>query len=346
MADFIFRKYKSEDKEQVLNLLGDTLWHFPIVDRIAYFNWKYEQNPYTESPLAFVCLDGKKVIAFRGYMLQPLFIKGKIFYNAALADTVTDSSYRRMGLFSRITKFSLEELEKSSNILVSTNSSSGGPTLNGYLKLGWIPLTKRGHLFSFTWRSIFPKHNILSQYCYRKKEMQIILTTECRANEIGNLAIHKIPSDLISIYSDEKYVSWRYANPQAQYLFVYFYQSKNMKSYLVLKKLAERKYDIIDYQCEDEKMLNMMLSQIHRWLNPLYILIWIVNSNDMINKKCNKKFVNLNIILNKISKFKTPPFLIRTTQTGIDEKDWTIDKQIDMRNIANWNLNKIVADEI
>lgn len=346
MTEFIFRKYKNEDKEQVLNLLGNALWHFPQEERVAYFDWKYEQNPYTDSPLGFVCLDGEKIIAFRGYMLQPLSIAGKIYYNAALADTVTDSSYRRMGLFSRITKFSLEELEKDPQIFVSTNSSSGGPTLNGYLKLGWIPLTERGHLFSFTWRSLFPKHQNSSNYSYTKRNTQVVLTTECRATEIGNLALSKNPMNLISVYTDEKYVGWRYANPNAKYFFAYFYQDEKLKAYIVLKKIAERKYDIVDYQCEEKRMLKTLLSKTHRWLNPMYILNWIVNHNDIKTKEHSMGFVNLDFILNRISKFKTPPFLIRTTKTFQNEQDWTIDGKVDMKNIANWNLNKVVADEI
>lgn len=347
MADFIFRKYRHEDKEQVLTLLGNALWHFPYEERLAYFNWKYEQNPYTESPLGFVCVDGDKVIAFRGYMLQPLRLAGKSFFCAASGDTVTDSSYRRMGIFTRMTKYSLEELEKDSRILVVTNSSSGKTISKGLLKLGWYPLTERGNLFSFSWRSFFPKQENFCFSSRKKGETIIEISKECKTIEMVKLALSKIPINLISVYTDEIYINWRYANPNAQYFFAYFYQQEKLKSYLVLNKIGNRRYDIVDYQSETIEQLRILLSEVHRKLHPLYILNWIVNQKGTINTNSSKLgFFNLNFILKRVSKFRFPPFLIRTTKVLQHDKDWMISDNIEMRDIFNWNLNKIVADEM
>lgn len=346
MTDFVFRKYKEEDKEQVLALLGANLWHFPHEERLAYFNWKYEQNPYTESPLAFVCVDDDKIIAFRGYMLQPICIHGKVFYNAALADTVTDANYRRMGLFSRITKYSIEELDKDSSIVMSTNSSSGGPTLNGYLKLGWIPLTERKNLFSFSWRSFFPKKNIKQEYRRDKKDCSILLSVECRASEMSTLAIENIRKDKISVHTDEGYCKWRFDNPISNFYFAYYYQKNRLVAYVVVKKIGGRKYDIVDFHYQSSKQLRCLISSLHRWLHPLFILDWTVNKNDAINRSPGVfSFVNLNFILKCINKFNVPPFLVRSTKMNQQDCDWILEG-VDMRNIMNWNLHKIIADEI
>lgn len=347
MGELIFRRYKHEDKEQVLALLGNVLWDFPYEERLAYFGWKYEQNPYTDSPLGFVCIDGEKVIAFRGYMLQPLSFAGEIFFCAASGDTVTDSNYRRMGIFSRMTQYSLEELEKENRILAITNSSSGKTISTGLLKLGWYPLTKRGHLFSFSWRSFFPKREISYFSDCKIREIRIELSTECKAIEMGNLALSRIPSNLISVHTDETYANWRYTNPHAQYIFVYYYQQEKLKAYLVLKKIGNRKYDIVDYQCETIRQLRTLLSEVHRRVHPLYILNWVVNRNDVINKvPMRLGFINLDFVLKRIEKFRFPPFLIRTTKVCQSDQDWMLAAGVEMRNILNWNLNKIVADEM
>lgn len=347
MADFIFRKYKHEDKEQVLTLLGSALWHFPYEERLAYFNWKYEDNPYTVSPLAFVCLDGNKIIAFRGYMMQPISFSGMIYYNVASGDTVTDSKYRRKGVFYHLTKFSIGELEKDPRVKVITNSSSGIAASNCCKKLGWIPLISRGHLFSFTWRSFITKQNIEFSFNSVKKNVRIELTKECRPFEMGKLALYRMPKNLITVYTDSNYISWRYANPAAQYFFTYLYQKEELKAYIILKRLSARKYDLVDYQYEEENQLRSMLFEIHRCLHPLYIINWIVNPNSIINRHPLRfGFVNLNFILNKISKFRFPPFLIRTTRVNQFEKDWEIAESKDMRNMDNWNVNKVIADEI
>lgn len=347
MSDFVFRKYKGEDKEQVLALLGANLWHFPYKERLAYFNWKYEQNPYTDAPLGFVCLDGERIISFRGYMTQPISIAGKTFYSVASGDTVTDSDYRRKGVFERMTKYSLEELEKDSRIKVITNSSSGWPTSSGCQKLGWYPLTKRGHLFSFTWRSFVSKQCVPTFSRHVKGDICIILSTECKAVEMGRLAQSNVPLDLISVFEDEKYISWRYANPHSQYFFAYCYRREELNAYLVLKRISGRKYDLVDSQYGEEKHLRLMLRKMHKWLNPLYIINWIVNQNNVINLHPSKfGFIDLNLILNRMSKFKKPPFLIRTTKVCQQERDWKIIEGKDMRNIANWSINKVIADEI
>ena len=131
---FIFKKYSEEYKEQIIDLL-EILWHFDRKKRILYFKWKFEDNPYSNEPLAFIALDGEKVVAFRGYMVQPMIFGNIQFLEASLADTVTHSDYRRMGLFKSLTNFSISEISKMNNIYISLNSSSGGPTLNGYLSL-------------------------------------------------------------------------------------------------------------------------------------------------------------------------------------------------------------------
>lgn len=346
MADFFLRKYKQEDKEQVLALLGNALWHFPYEERLAYFNWKYEQNPYTESPLGFVCMDGDKVIAFRGYMLQPISIKDKVYYNAALADTVTDSNYRRMGLFSRITKFSIEELEKDASIIASTNSSSGGPTLNGYLKLGWQPLVERKNLFSFSWRSLFTKKNASTECSTDMGTCCICMSTDCRAVEMALLAQNKIARQYFSVHSDEEYIKWRFANPHAEYRFFYYYEKEHLCAYAVVKQVGNRKYDVVDFQFEEENQLCRLVNYMHRWLHPLFILHWTINENAVINKSPWKyNFISLQFLLKRIAKFNVPPFLVRTAKSLQQEQDWLVEG-VDMRDNMNWDLHKIVADEI
>lgn len=346
MSDFVFRKYKGEDKEQVLALLGANLWHFPHEERLAYFNWKYEQNPYTEAPLGFVCVDGNKIIAFRGYMLQPICINDSIYYNAALADTVTDANYRRMGLFSRITKYSIEELEKEPRIVVSTNSSSGGPTLNGYLKLGWQPLTERKNLFSFSWRSLFPKKDIDKEWCKMGENYRILLSTRYQATEMSALAIEQTCKKLISVHTDNDYIRWRFENPQAEYFYAYYYENESLTAYLAVKRIGERKFDIVDFHSQSPRQLRRLVNSLHRWLHPLFILDWMVNKNDAINHSPSSfGFVNLNFILKRIKKFNVPPFLVRTTKADQQDCDWILE-DIDMRDKQNWCLHKIVADEI
>lgn len=346
--EFTFRKYKEEDKEQIIKLLNH-LWKFSDNEKINYFDWKYTQNPYTHDPMGFVALDGNKIVAFRGYMVQPLYYKGTSFLNAALADTVTDPNYRRKGLFSKITKYSIQELDKDNNYKVSSNSSSGGPTLNGYLKLGWIPLSQRNQLFSFSLNSLNTKKDVnqFPREIIQNINETITISDIPKISEMTLLAEKKSEKDTISIKKDSTYLKWRLSNPNANYLYAYYYKNRKLEAYIILKEIDHRKYDIIDYEFTEKVQIKILLKTIHKELSPLYILCWTVNQNDII---CNNAryfgFINLDFILRHIKKFQKPPFLIRLTSSNQHEKEWILNERLDLRKASSWNLNKIIADEI
>lgn len=344
--NFEYRKYRNEDKKKVLELLSG-LWDMTYDEKLEYFNWKYEQNPYSDSPLAFVALDGEKIVSFRGYMPQPLIISGNTFLNASLSDTVTDSNYRRMGLFSGITKFSIEQLSLDDKYKVSLNSSSGGPTLNGYIKLGWRPLAKREHIFSFSIKGLISMPNDIKYPIVVKfGDKTIIISEDIRSEEIYKLYQKKRDNSKIVINKDEKYLKWRFKNPRSRYLFAYYYINDNLEAYCSFKFLGINKLDLIDYETTNFNYLKQLISKVKSESCIRQITLWTTNENDII---CNNKiffgFIKIPF-LNKTNKFKKPPFLIRTSQLKQKSEDWIICNMIDMRDNKNWSLNKIIGDEI
>ena len=69
--EFTYKKYSPEYKEQVLELLGN-LWDFSDDMKHKYFKWKFEDNPYTDEVEGYIALDGDKVVAYRGCMIEPI----------------------------------------------------------------------------------------------------------------------------------------------------------------------------------------------------------------------------------------------------------------------------------
>jgi len=336
--DFTYKKFSSEYKEQVIRLL-DNLWHFPDDEKYAYFKWKYEDNPYTETPEAYVALDGDKVVAFRGYMVQPMKVGDKIILNAQLADTVTHSEYRRRGLFKSITQFSIFEIERNPKIRVSLNSSSGGPTVGGYTQLGWKPLVSRGHLFRFTLCGVVSKllkltKKQISEPVYSKNS-SLIITNELRADDIASI---KYEYSKISHLHEAKFFRWRLKNPRNRFVYAYLYRNIKLAAYYVLADLGDGRYDIVDFNAENGEDLKTLLSFFCKKIKPLYVSLWTVGiSNTLFQRKGNYGFVHIQPLLNKFDKFKKPPFLVR--QFGEDAKT-------DFYNCASWDLYKIIADEI
>lgn len=344
--NFTFRKYQPQDREQILHLM-DNLWPFTAEEKEKYFHWKFEQNPYTQSPMGFVALDGNRIVSFRGCMVQPLIFKGESFLAATLGDSVTDPNYRRMGLLTNITKFLTSELNKDKEFKVCLNSSSGGPTYYGLLKLGWKPLAERTHLFSFSMSS-FRNRVPIPVYPIELKRngYTIIISKEIRTNEMAQLVSQHKSLDVISIDRDSQYFNWRFANPTASFIFAYFYENGQMKAYCCFKEFKKRKLDIIDYEFTKRKQFKLLLQAIHHMIAPRYILCWTVNPNDRIIQSPGYfGFINLNFILRFFDKFKKPPFSLGLTKTDKTEKDWFLYGK-DMRDASTWNLNKAIADEI
>ncbi len=338
--NFIYKKYSSEYKEQVIDLL-EILWNFERNKRLSYFKWKFEDNPYTDEPLAFIALDGNKVVAFRGYMVQPLVYNGKTFFNASLADTVTHQDYRRMGLFKGITHYSISEISKNDAICMSLNSSSGGPTLQGYLDLGWIPLADRNNIFRFSLRGIlsylFKEKEVSYNYNKILRNGRIVITTELKANEVIGLAYDE---DMITHERSSVFYNWRLSNPIAEYIYAYNYNVKNeLVAYAVLKKIGYKKFDLIDYNYKEKSALKQVLTILTNYIKPIYILWWTVNPNSILNlKSFYFKFIALDVVLSRWGKFKRPPLLVRSFINNKLSKE--------CYSSMHWNLYKIIGDEV
>lgn len=335
--DFLLKKYSSEYKDRVIELL-DGLWHFDKEEKLRYFKWKFEDNPFTDDVVGFIALDGDKVVAFRGYMVQPMRFGNIKFLNAQLADTVTDPNYRRMGLFKAITQFSINELEKDHRFGTSLNSSSGGPTLGGYLKLDWKPLSEREHIFRMSMLGIIRKltHRIkvFEESEKIKSDLKFVLSKENEPEQIASIPFeyNRISHDHVS-----KYYDWRLKNPHNKFVYAYLYCKENLIAYYVLNDLGKGRYDIIDFNGINDSSLKILLNYFCRKTSPLYVTLWTVGKNNVIYRNKSKfGFVPLNILLRHIKSFRKPPFLVRKFN----------DFEINMMDQTSWNLNKIIADEV
>ncbi len=65
-SDYQAIPYRSKYKLRVAELLRG-LWSDDPAENLTYFEWKYEDNPYTETPLGIVVLHDGNVVGYRGY---------------------------------------------------------------------------------------------------------------------------------------------------------------------------------------------------------------------------------------------------------------------------------------
>lgn len=109
-----------------------------------YMYWKHVLNPNGKSLVALAKNASGLVVAGRAFLrCSPLC--PDVFQPC---DTVTHHSARRQGLFERLTKLCLAELNSEVLVLNFPNANS----MPGYLKLGWSLLAHQELFVSFGWR--------------------------------------------------------------------------------------------------------------------------------------------------------------------------------------------------
>ncbi|NSW52302.1 MAG: GNAT family N-acetyltransferase [Anaerolineae bacterium] len=133
-------RYTPEYKEQVIQLQTH-LWGPDLAANTAYFDWKYEQNPYQESPIMYLAVCDDMVAAFAGYSTSRWQAGDppQIIDCLTGTDAITHPDYRRQSLFSRINERALEDLTQGPHPFIFT-LSAGIITTPASHRFGWYDL--------------------------------------------------------------------------------------------------------------------------------------------------------------------------------------------------------------
>ncbi len=268
-------KYSSEYKPQVVALQAQ-LWGANVDNNIAYFEWKYEQNPFAQEVPAIIALHQGNVVAFRGFFPQKWCAEdGAVMKAFSPADLVVDEAHRRRGLFGAMTKASFEIYEDS-NIRFFVNLSSNEKSSPGYLKFGWKPLMERRYLVRYSWRGSVLRliHHALRLIA--PKSLWSFLKRIKAARSSGRVASAESPvassdvvarADTVFEYGEYQvvdsveykfdeielfckglgdgriahlhsrdYMKWRFQSPRHNYQFIYLYKAEVLCGYLILAR--------------------------------------------------------------------------------------------------------------
>lgn len=74
--NYEIRSYHPDFKVQIINL-ERFLWGENVKENIAYFDWKYEKNPYSKEIIGTVGLYKGKVVGFIGFPASKWFLGDK-----------------------------------------------------------------------------------------------------------------------------------------------------------------------------------------------------------------------------------------------------------------------------
>src|SRR5438132_4947383 len=109
-AEIEIVRYHPELKSQVLELQTH-LWSSDLTLNGAYFDWKYERNPYINRPLLYIALSRGKAVGMRGMFGSKWQIGSctNTLNGLYVDDLVIAPAYRNKGLIARIMKVALAD---------------------------------------------------------------------------------------------------------------------------------------------------------------------------------------------------------------------------------------------
>lgn len=132
------RAATAADREAIIALARASLGWEPGDRPRDFFAWKHDENPFGRSPMWVAELDGE-LVGFRTF-LRWEFVDddGSVRRAVRAVDTATHPDHQGKGIFTRLTRGALDELEDEGvDFVFNTPNDKSRP---GYLKMGWEQL--------------------------------------------------------------------------------------------------------------------------------------------------------------------------------------------------------------
>ena len=132
----VVRNYRPEDEDAVIDLLKMSLGESEVNLRTSEFwRWKHINNPFGSSFVKVSCDENGQIAGLRAFMQWGLKAGEKNLRAVRAVDTSTHPNFRRMGIFSTLTKKVVEDVtEDGVDLIFNTPNQLSMP---GYLKMGW-----------------------------------------------------------------------------------------------------------------------------------------------------------------------------------------------------------------
>ena len=268
-TDYELISYRPGLKTQVIELQVH-LWSPDLALNTAYFEWKYERNPYLKEPLVYLMMRDGKAIGMRGFhgVQWEAGTPTQRFTELYADDMVIAPEHRKRGHASTIMAFAFEELAKQKYDFVF-NLSAGPQTLRTSLSMGW---RSAGWMRPMRWRrwqtalesganrvlgrlpavsrklgdlGLKRHHQSLrsltqADYLRRAEKISgapaaISVAAEPRCEAMADLVERIETGGAIRPVRSSEFFAWRFQNPLSRYQFI-FWDEDRLEGYLVLQE--------------------------------------------------------------------------------------------------------------
>lgn len=303
--------YRPDLKTQVADLQRH-LWCGDRALNTAYLEWKYERNPYFETPRIYLAVHEGRVVGMRG-MFGSCWEIGAESERVCLAcadDFVIAPPHRRHGLVGRIMAAALDDLAARGH-RYALSLSAAAVTLAESLAGGWRAVgpvleERRYRLAAASWRTRLARRLGQLPYLWRWASVvsgrrgpgrwspfQRFNRAAARSAAAG--AVWSATEPPVGLMAqlvrrlghdgrarhvrDEPYLSWRFANPLHEYRFL-LAGTERLTGYLVLQ--AHRlnpvsSVHIVDWEAETTDARRALLEAALEWGQFVDLRTWVVS---------------------------------------------------------------------
>ena len=370
-------KYRPEFKSQVVELQRH-LWSPDPVLNAVYLEWKYERNPYQDTPLIYLALCAGKVVGMRGMCgaQWQLGHPDRTFLGLCACDLVIAPDHRNRGLFTKIMRAALNDLANHGTEYVFNLSASPitfvGSLAKGWRSIGSLQMVSRQAEQRLSFRRVrrfVARLPVLWRYAetlpflYSAEERTPFCSLDRNsarpqreASPFVRVERHPQPEAMAELVKrigsdgrirqvrDQQYFSWRFQNPLSVYRFL-FWEDSQLEGYLVLEKSVSRHADrarvnIMDWEATDKHVWADLLHAAIRLGDFEEMVTWSVSLHD-VPKKLLQEMGFTTLETGRMTRYR-PCVLVRPVRDEMLKADWVL-FNCRLLDLANWDLRLLYS---
>lgn len=363
--------YEPQLKPLILELQKN-LWSSSATLNAAYFDWKYERNPYVKEPLIYLAMYDGKPIGMRGFFGVRWETSNPARQTVCLYadDMVIAREHRGKGLMSQIMHAAFRDLSGRS-FSHAFSLSASAPTLRSSLSMGWRSAGWAQPIRRQTWSALAQR--ALSMVEQRGPSLQgpslvasarqslrglganridrhlrnnpaIRLEHAPRCAEMAELVARIRTNGKIRHVRDSEYFHWRFQNPLSRYWFLFWIEER-LDGYLVLQEYTSDRADrirlnIVDWEGITPAVQSGLLEAAVVFANNRPLWIWAATlpqlAADMLKQRAFR-------MRGTPPDLPAPPsVLVRPLRHDPPDGEWQLAGQ-PMLDLAHWDLRMLYS---
>lgn len=329
-------QYTREWFDPTVELLEHLWHHLSPAERAAKFRWRYLQNPHLEKPLIALAVENGQVAGFRAFVGQPFRLKHQPVMVFSPADAVVNPAFRRMGLFSKLNRALIANVERDISIPACIlNLSSNRLSTPGYLKLGWqsVGSPKR---FAYC---LCPLEKGLGCGSGGKTAGTTVeVSDELHARELSLGWQQRVEASLLTPLHDEHWYRWRYSEPRKTFLYAYARAGGRLQGWLIAEPAGKHQIVVLEHSAESPAMLRLLIRATARRAGAIVVrfrLFADTASRQVLKSGCLAEPP----FLLHLRQSRRLPALVRPVASDPVPADWLLNGS-DIRVLSNWTLSQ------